>query len=167
MALDKIISGGQSGADIAALKTASRLGIKTGGYAPLNYMTEYGSDYELKKYGLIESKSSFYPIRTKLNIDNSDGTIVFRYKPSLGTDCTIGYAQTKQWKKGVESYNSKYKPICIINSKDDSENIKKIRKFIEDNKINILNVAGHRESGSPFTDYTKYVEDILYEALKN
>ena len=161
----KIISGGQSGADMAALLAGSNLGIETGGYAPQKYMTEYGSNYDLKKYGLVETKSSSYPYRTRLNVDNSDGTLVFRYKSSVGTDCTIGYAQTGQWKKGSIHNKSMYKPVCIITGLNDDDNVELIKNFVNDNKINVLNVAGHRESQSPFPNYTKYVENILCKAL--
>ena len=50
--LTKIISGGQTGADQVALSVAVRLGLKTGGYAPLRYMTEDGPDPTLARYGL-------------------------------------------------------------------------------------------------------------------
>lgn len=49
----KITSGGQTGADIAALRLAKDLNIKTGGYCPYDYKTEKGNNYELKKYNLI------------------------------------------------------------------------------------------------------------------
>ena len=45
--IKKIISGGQSGADLAGLKAAIKLGIETGGFIPKNYRTENGSDYTL------------------------------------------------------------------------------------------------------------------------
>lgn len=92
---------------------------------------------------------------------------MFRYKDSIGTDFTIGYAQTGKWKKGSSANISNYKPICVINSKNDDTNIKLIQNFINDNKITVLNIAGHRESNSPFLDYCDYVYRTLYSALKN
>lgn len=168
MIVKKIISGGQTGADTVALEVGMKLDIKTGGYAPKNFMTENGPNFKLRDiYGLEETKSTSYPERTKLNVDESDGTLVFRYKDSIGTDCTIGYAQTGEWKKGRAKHNSKYKPVCVIDGKNDELNIKLIKNFIHDNNINVLNVAGHRESGSPFPEYCEYVKNILYLALKN
>ena len=101
-----------------------------------------------------------------MNVDNSDGTLVFRYKDSIGTDYTIGYAQTGLWKKGSVGIISKYKPICIINGRDDDFNIKTIKNFVRDNNINTLNVAGHRKTKSPFPKYCEYVSDILERSLK-
>src|SRR4051812_38794183 len=58
---DIVISGGQTGADIGALRAAKALGIATGGYAPLGWRTETGERPSLGiDYGLVESDSADY-----------------------------------------------------------------------------------------------------------
>lgn len=72
----KIVSGGQTGADQVALEVAYYLGLETGGIAPKGYLTEKGSNLELKtKYKLVENHTKDYQVRTKQNVENSDGTI--------------------------------------------------------------------------------------------
>ena len=62
--LTKIISGGQTGVDAAALRAAKAVGIPTGGTAPKGWLTEDGPAPWLAEYGLVESDSPFYPPRT-------------------------------------------------------------------------------------------------------
>ena len=50
--IEKIISGGQTGADQAALDAAIKLGIPHGGWMPIGRMTEDGPLPD--KYDLIE-----------------------------------------------------------------------------------------------------------------
>ena len=159
MKLQKIISGGQTGADQGGLEAALHLGIKTGGYAPDKYETETGSNYQLKmKYKLIEAGSLVQ--RSKKNIDYSDGTVVFLLKESPGTTCSLNYALTKKW--GMKPGNDKYKPVCVI-SKFDQENILKLQDFLKKNEIETLNIVGHRESG--FKGIQKNVRDFLIKTL--
>lgn len=52
------------------------LGLSTGGIAPKGFKTEKGENLELKlKYNLVENDSTDYRVRTKQNVDNSDGTV--------------------------------------------------------------------------------------------
>ena len=127
LTIPKIISGGQSGADIAALRAAKKLNLETGGFAPKNFQTVDGSKPELGTiYGLTEIKvndcislPSQYVIRSKLNVEHSDGTLAFRSRYSPGTDKTIGYAISKQWKSYNDpsikgSIHHPWKPVLII-----------------------------------------------------
>jgi hypothetical protein len=75
--ISKIISGGQTGADQAGLFAARLLGIETGGFVPLGYMTEAGPAPWLKEYGLVETPHREYQYRTVLNVQHSDATVVF------------------------------------------------------------------------------------------
>lgn len=88
----------------------------------------------------------YYPKRTMMNVDNSDGTIAFRVKFSVGTDATIGYALSKRWDRKIDFYSqTKYKPVYIIENLS-GINFKGIKEWIEGNDIKTLNVAGHRET---------------------
>jgi len=74
MALHKIISGGQTGVDRAALDVAIALDIPHGGWCPRERKAEDGVIPE--KYHLDETETEEYNERTRLNIRNSDGTLV-------------------------------------------------------------------------------------------
>jgi hypothetical protein len=72
----KIISGGQIGADIAALQSAKEVGYETGGWMPKGFLTKNGPKPEYAEmYGMIETADGGYPVRTRLNVGNSDVTI--------------------------------------------------------------------------------------------
>lgn len=125
----KIISGGQTGSDIAGLAAAKQLGIQTGGTAPKGFKTETGPNLELKElYGLIESSSSNYKLRTIENVKNSDGTVIFGDVSSVGSQLTVNTCI--QLKKPHIINPSKLQLIDWIN-----------KKF-----ISVLNCAGNRES---------------------
>jgi len=150
-----VISGGQIGADQAALHAAFELGVCTGGIAPLGYKTLRGTDMSLVKYGLTQCHIPGYPARSKANVDCSHGTLAFRFYPGNGTDLTIGYCMNKQWKKPKEITvasqttlrTNNWRPVFVIcsleNMPDDWEN--DFIRWITDNNITILNVCGHSD----------------------
>lgn len=72
----RIISGGQTGVDQAALRAAWVADIPTGGYAPRGWLTEEGPAPWLAVYGLKEHSSPLYPPRTKANIFDSHATLI-------------------------------------------------------------------------------------------
>ena len=85
--IEKIISGGQTGADQAALDAAIKLGIPHGGWIPKGRMTENGPLPD--KYNLIEMPIRSYPERTKKNIRESDGTLILSHgRLTGGSDFT-------------------------------------------------------------------------------
>jgi len=134
--IEKIISGGQTGADVAGLKFAYMIGIKTGGIAPKRFRTENGSDPELLKdmFGLVETtckSGNDYRERTIENIKISDGTVIFAEQTSVGSKLT----------KNVCSQN---RVPHIVNPTPAN-----FIKWLNDNNIKVLNVAGNRESVSP------------------
>ena len=92
----KVISGGQTGADMGGLAGARSAGIETGGTAPPDFMTDEGpnEDY-LRSYGLIEGPydCDIYPKRTQLNVLHADGTVLFGKLTSRGTILTLKYLE--------------------------------------------------------------------------
>lgn len=132
----KIISGGQTGADQGGLIAGKFMKIYTGGTAPNKYLTECGSNFDLRRiFGLCESEFSSYQPRTLNNIIDSDGTVLFGNDKSPGSKLTIKYC--KEIKK----------PLYKIKNPSDIENNKiDFIKWIMKENIQVLNVAGNRES---------------------
>ena len=79
----KIVSGGQTGADRAALDAALEVGFATGGWIPRGRRAEDGAVPE--RYGnLVETESDAYEPRTELNVRDSDATVIFSFGPAFG-----------------------------------------------------------------------------------
>lgn len=96
--IEQIVSGGQTGVDQAALLIAKELGIPIGGWCPKGGFDE-NQQCVSGKYSLREASTENPDERTRLNIDDSDGTLII--VPSLpmpdhitdGTNLTISYAE--------------------------------------------------------------------------
>lgn len=129
MEIIKIISGGQTGVDRIGLEVAKELNIPTGGTVPNGFLTENGSDLSLGDFGMIEHSSPKYPPRTRCNVKKSDGTVYFTVNENSN-----GFKLTK---KMCVKYN---KPF-VVNPKP-----LELKSFIENENINILNIAGNRGS---------------------
>ena len=80
--VDKIISGGQTGVDRAALDVALIAGIDCGGWCPLGRKAEDGP--LPLHYPLTETESDDYALRTEYNIRDSDGTLILARRPLTG-----------------------------------------------------------------------------------
>ena len=166
----KIISGGQTGADRAALEAARDVNLATGGWIPRGFMTSAGRDASLGRvFGLRELPSSSlaaaYVKRSQLNVDDADATLVFRLAPSRGSDCTIGYAQCGRWRDGdVALSTSTCLIVTDLSCPHDVE--QRIVEFITNNHIEVLNVAGHRESTAPMANFTMTVRKVLTNAFR-
>ena len=141
----KIVSGGQTGADQAALDVAIKLGITHGGWIPKGRITEAG--FLPKKYQLHEMPTASYPLRTEKNVKDSDGTLIFSHGKLTG-----GSALT-------ERYANKHSRPCLhinMNEMTDLEAALKTATWISKNKIGVFNVAGPRASKDP-----KIYQDVM------
>ena len=134
----KIISGGQTGVDQAALEVAIKLNIPHGGWCPKGRIAENGTIP--RKYLVVETESSDYSVRTKLNIRDSDGTLVLL--PSSTKKITNGTMLT------IQEAKEKKRPLLIIDLSRNPD-IESMTKWIRTNNIEALNIAGPRESQSP------------------
>ena len=129
--ITKIISGGQTGADVGALLGARNSEIETGGTAPNGYWTERGRDKTLIEFGLVASEEFCYVARTLRNVLDSDATCLFGDMSSSGSKLTI---------KNCKLYGKPH----IINP-----SVEGLHAFVEALDIRTLNVAGNRESVNP------------------
>ena len=168
--ITKIISGMQSGADIAGLYAAESLGIPTGGSGTKGHRSEAGKTLKErldKRFNIEEGKSTGFPERTMNNVDNANATIAFRTQRSPGTDKTIGYAQSGKWQVGNSKegiYNDGHRPVLVLNSNNSSaKNIKLIKDFIKQNP-GVINIAGSREASVPGSQ--KQIQKLLEAAFK-
>jgi len=154
--IEKIISGGQTGADRAALDAAIALGITHGGWLPKGRKTEAGPLPET--YALKEMPSAEYRERTLQNVIDSDGTLII----SRG-ELTGGSALT------LKAARDLGRPCLHIDVAVDTPflAVTKAVDWIIERNINVLNVAGPRASKDPtiYSEVKKIVESIYYLCL--
>lgn len=132
--LTKIISGGQTGADRAGLIAAKNMGIATGGWMPKGYRAHDGNHPEFSTtYNITEDTSPSYAPRTFKNVYGSDGTVRFAVNfDSAGEQCTL---------IAISKSQKPYFDVNIVGTTQPADLV----KWIIDNNINILNVAGNSE----------------------
>ena len=137
MPLDKIVSGGQTGVDRAALDAALFLGIAIGGWCPAGRRAEAGNIPD--RYPLTETKSRDYAVRTRCNVRESDGTLVLNVGAlDGGTLVTAAYAGKRR------------KPYLVVQLDDPRhEGPEEVKAWLQEHGIRVLNVAGPRASKRP------------------
>lgn len=132
--LEKIISGAQTGADLAGLDVALKHGLATGGTMPYGYKNLDGCHPEfVEKYGVTRHNSSSYVPRTRKNVKDADGTIRLAYDfSSRGELCTL---------KAINDYKKPYIDVDLANPRP----IEDVIDWAKAHNIRILNVAGNAE----------------------
>lgn len=134
----KIISGGQTGIDRAALDVALKHGVDCGGWCPAGRRDEFGKIPS--HYPLQELPGGDFTERTLENVKGSDGTlIIYSGQPRGGTEQTVRFC--------VELQRPYHLIDALKTSVEDGENM--IGEFVRKNEITVLNVAGPRESEWP------------------
>jgi hypothetical protein len=133
--IEKIISGGQTGVDRAALDVALAMGIDCGGWCPKGRRAEDGRIPS--RYPLVETDSTTYSRRTKRNVRESDATLILsRGEPRGGTLLTRR-AATELGKP------------CLAVDVDAPQALAEIRIWLSARPVRVLNAAGPRESQCP------------------
>lgn len=160
--LDRIISGGQDGADVAALRAARRLGIPTGGWMPAGFRTARGPrpDYEAL-YGVRCTAGEDYVTRTALNVQEADATVRFAWDwRSRGELATL---------REIRRHGKPYLDISIDRESVPGVSIPfiscdltptELRYWLGTNHVRVLNVAGN---ASCWIEHE--VEEFLVAAL--
>ena len=150
--IKKIISGGQTGADRAALDVAITLGIPHSGWIPKGRMTEDGP--LPAKYQLKEMPTDSYEARTEQNVLDSDGTLIIaRGKLTGGTDYTreITLRHRKQMLWIDLDLIGHYDAALLAAS------------WIKLQRVNILNIAGPKasEDNQIYSDVVIIIEQAI------
>ena len=97
--VERIVSGGQTGADRAGLDVAIRHGLLHGGWCPKGRRAETGR--VPARYRLKETPRTTYIQRTEWNVRDSDGTAIFTIRPDL----RAGSRRTQEFARKYEKPN--------------------------------------------------------------
>ncbi len=131
----KIVSGGQTGVDRAALDVAMALSIPCGGWCPKGRLAEDG--VIPARYPLSETDSADYDLRTRLNVRDSDATLILNPGPLDG-----GTLRTVELARGTA------KPHLVADL-DGAPAPDDVAAWLGRTRPRVLNVAGPRESKRP------------------
>lgn len=133
--VEKIISGGQTGVDRAALDVAIEQGIACGGWCPAGRRSVDGIIPD--KYPLTETGSREYGVRTRWNVRDSDATLILNAGAlEGGTELTM------------ESADRQNKP-CLLVRMEDAGALQQIIVWLSHVQPAVLNIAGPREERRP------------------
>jgi hypothetical protein len=150
----KIISGGQTGVDRAALDVAMELGLPVGGWCPRGRLSEDGAIPE--QYPLTETRSPEFHVRTQRNVEASSATLVLtRGAPTGGTRFTVEVAQSMR------------RPVLVVDlMRPGDDPIQLVSRWLAEIQPRVLNVAGPRESGAPgiAAETWRILRESLYRA---
>ena len=147
--VEKIISGGQTGVDRAALDVAMVCGLACGGWCPHGRIAEDGPI--ASRYPLHETPSAAYAQRTEWNVRDADGTVVLNRGPLDG-----GTLQTMECAKHLA------KP-CMVIDVDHVASVSNVCEWLAQHRIRVLNVAGPRESKQPgiYEQTSAFLRELL------
>ena len=156
--LTKIVSGGQTGADQAALDAAIALGLDHGGWVPAGRLTERGpldSRYDMK-----EMPSAEYAARTEKNVIDSDGTLILSHGALTGgSDFTrkMAVQHGRPWLHLDLSGTSAFQAARAAG------------EWLAEHRVSVLNVAGSRASKDPriYSAVRDLLETLYYMDLMN
>jgi len=133
--IERVVSGGQTGVDRAALDVAMARGVPHGGWCPRGRRAEDGRIPD--RYALREHDSPAYAARTERNVVDSDGTLVLTIgDPEGGTALTVQLA-------------ARHRRPCLVVDLDDPPAPATVVAWIDAHAVRVVNVAGPRESTHP------------------
>jgi hypothetical protein len=144
--LRKIVSGGQTGVDQAALRVAWACGLEIGGWCPPGRICEAGiipKEFPLQE--TTDDRSVGAPDvprsqRSEWNVRDSDATLILRSQgernSEAGTEWTVQCAV-------------RYGRPYLVCDPADGSAIDRVKTWIEAMGIRVLNVAGPSENTAP------------------
>lgn len=159
--LQKVISGGQTGADIAALRAARACDLATGGYVPYTFPRALIDQYGLVAVSWHGARETLV-WRSQRNVDAADATVAFSLHPSPGTDCTVAYARTGVWARmpvQAGETGGRRPTLVVTRLEPRGEVAAAVRAFVR--RFATVNVCGNRDADEAA------VEAVLAEAFRN
>lgn len=132
----RVVSGGQTGADRAALDAAIAAGVPVGGWCPRGRRAEDGVIDE--RYPLTETPDAAVEQRTAWNVRDSDATLVLVLR-----DADAGTAFT------IEEAERLGRPVRQVELPAGVAEVRRVRTWLDEHDVSVLNVAGPRESNAP------------------
>jgi len=136
----KISSGGQTGVDRAALDVALEVGISISGHLPRGRKDENGDVLPDKYANMQETDTDDMNVRTELNVQDSDATLIFSHGVLFG-----GSEYTERMAR-------KHRKPCLhvdFDKHDADQAVLLVRAWLSDTQPRVLNVAGPRASVDP------------------
>lgn len=154
----KLISGGQTGVDQAALMVGKELGIVTGGCMPRGFRTNTGPRPDMAKlYGMTEHSSAEYAPRTKANVEEANAIIVLGMGESPGCKLTRKIALQlgrpciyEPWEGGIaRTYDAG----------------RRVAAWLQMRQPRVVMIAGNREETTPGVG--SWAAFVLKEAFRS
>lgn len=148
--LTRIVSGGQTGVDRAALDAALHLGIPCGGWCPRGRLAEDGVVPAI--YPLDETHTSDYAERTEWNVRDSDATLLLTWGELAGGTRFTRY-MAERWNRPHYLVDMSAQP-----------SVNDVRRWIDDIAPSTLNIAGPRASLGPhiYPDAFGFLSELLF-----
>jgi len=137
--LEKLVSGGQTGADRAALDVALAHGLRIGGWVPKGRAAEDGR-IPARYVGLVETESADPAVRTARNVRDSDATLIVSHGPLAGGSLLTLDEATRTSKPHL------HLDLDRLSLTSASE---RLADWIAEVRPRVLNVAGPRASEDP------------------
>ncbi len=167
----RVISGGQTGVDRAALDAALQAGWSVGGWCPLHRRAEDGRIPPA--YPLKETPARSYAVRTEWNVRDSDGTLVLVLDEiSSGTQLTISAAGRLgkpcriEYLRGPQGGAVAGRlPLTDGSFPSLAERVAGVVEWLRREDIRVLNIAGPRGSSSPevYPEARQFVVRLLQQ----
>lgn len=181
MTLLKIISGGQTGVDVAALRAARAMGLQTGGWMPHGWRTLDGRHPEYAHlYGLQEHRESSYPPRTSANVAAAGATLrlavdfdsagerctrekIARHrKPHMDVPFSYGDAVDNGTPASVVAAERHRRTLATSHPYDDE--VARVARWLSAGGWPVLNVAGNSERTAPGIE--RYAQAFLEDVFR-
>lgn len=158
--LERVISGGQTGVDQAALAAAKLAGLETGGWAPKDWQTAAGPDFRLRdEWGLREYRAPGYRERTWANVQDADATLRLAVDfTTVGERCTMN---------AIRRYSKLALDVPLLEAGEKPLDWQElVLDWLAANGVQTLNVAGNREGTRGLHIYDLAVIFLLPVFLK-
>jgi hypothetical protein len=160
--LQRVVSGGQTGVDRAALDAALAGKIPIGGWCPRGRRSEDGQIPA--SYNLKETAARSYAVRTEWNVRDSDGTLVIvQNKVTGGTRLTVDLARRHSKPVHVVYLHGSDAGELFLDGNSRQEQLSSVVDWLVDHRIRVLNVAGPRASSN--AEIYSQALDFLSELL--